>query len=604
MNLLLNLKKTIVRSLGCFLLGLFYPSQVYAQTPLDCNDNKKMTGFTVRSVKIEGKWVPQELQKKVEEIVGVGKPFVSAATSAAKRAVGNVLAPEEGIDLTHGASSVLYVTSNTCVVGDETAKLVDITILPYYVRVDLVNIGKNILPIPRANTPTFSAGIPPLLSAIAPIASVSVDRNYGPAINIHTSTNLLNLFPVGGAAPLEHPNVPSPNGANALNLNVDARRSLSQPFYNLDTTLEYTRPTYSDRRGVNVATRYSNQLEPLGEGQNRREQIQFSGGIQGKSAISRNSSYAVGGGLRFLDNSYTALNSNSLKNSETGVQLYAIQDMQIGQGFARLGSWVDAGFPSNNSSYQRLAVKAGYATQLGSGHNTVGLQVMAGSGFALGNPPEYHRFFGGSTSANYLYESLNANPVRDFPSGPILRSFGNQQAGLRSTNGAVNGGDFYWHLNLDVSIPVAQWSQPLIPDVVISERERPNNQGLKTRTLGAMIKKHLELFPETIRSDLINKGFPDNQETTEMSDRITSDVLPAVDYLVDRANLYAIKPMLLFDVAQISGNSGSKFWTAAGAGVQVHIVNGRIETGYMQTISPATDSGTGNFFVRLVFENF
>jgi hypothetical protein len=36
----------------------------------------------------------------------------------------------------------------------------------------------------------------------------------------------------------------------------------------------------------------------------------------------------------------------------------------------------------------------------------------------------------------------------------------------------------------------------------------------------------------------------------------------------------------------------------------VNIVNGKIETGYMQTISPATDSGTGNFFVRLVFENF
>jgi hypothetical protein len=596
MNLLLNLKKTIFRSLGCLVLGLVYPIQVYAQTPLACNDINETMGFTVRSVKIEGRWVPQELQKKVEKIVGVGKPFSPIFTDAAIEEVKTVLVREEGIYLTQGASSVLYVTSNTCVVGDETAKLVDITILPYYVRVDLVNIGKNILPIPRANTPTFSAGIPPILSKIAPIVSVSVDRNYGLAINIHTSTNLLNL-PANA-------NTLNPNGANALNVNVDARRSLSQPFYNFDTTLEYTRPTYSDRIGVNVATRYSNQLEPLGEGQNRRAQIQFGGGIQGKSNISRNSTYAVGGGLKFLNNSYTALNSNSFQNSETGVQLYAIQDMQIGQGFARFGSWADAGFPSNTSSYQRLAAKAGYSTEIGSGHNTVGLQLLAGSGYAWGNPPESSRFFGGSTSANYLYESLNSNAIRDFPSGPILRSFGNQQAGLRSGNGAVNGGDFYWHLNLDVSLPIPQWSQPLIPDVVISKRKRPNNQGVKTSTLRSTIKAQLDLFPETIRSDLINKGFPDNQETTEMSDRITSDVIPAVDYLVDRANLYAIKPMLLFDVAQISGNSGSKLWTAAGAGVQVNIVNGKIETGYMQTISPATDSGTGNFFVRLVFENF
>jgi hypothetical protein len=591
MNLLLaHFKKNIVRFWGCLVVGLSCPSQVYAQTPLDCNDINKMTGLTVRSVKIEGKWVPPELQEKVEKIVGVGKPFSSTATNAAMSAVGKVLDSEKEIDLTQGAFSSLYVTSNTCVVGDENVKLVDITILPYYVRVDLVNIGKNILPIPRANTPTFSVGIPPILSKIAPIVSVSVDRNYGPAINIHTSTNLLNLF--------TDSNVPNPNGVNALNLNVDARRSLSQPFYNLDTALEYTRPSYSDHSGVNVATRYSNQLEPLGEGQNRREQIQFSGGIQGKSNIFRNSTYAVGGGVKFLNNSYTALNTNSLQNSETGVQLYAIKDMRIGEGFARFGSWLDAGFPNNTSSYQRLAVKAGYTTQLGPGHNTVGLQVMAGSGLALGNPPEYNRFFGGSTSANYLYESLNSNPVRDFPSGPILRSFGNQQAGLRSTNGAVNGGDFYWHLNLDVSIPVAQWSQPLIPDVTINEK--------CGTTFRLCIKGAVKMAKETIIVDLIDKrGFPENEETEAIAERIVNrDIAPAVDYLADRANLYAIKPMLLFDVAQISGSSGSKLWTAAGAGVQVNIVNGRFETGYMQTISPASDSGTGNFFVRLLFENF
>jgi hypothetical protein len=583
--LLAHLKKIIVLSCSCSIVGLSCPSQVYAQAPLACNMITESMGFTVRSVKVEGTWVPQELQKKVEKIVGVGKPFSPTFTNAAIKAVETALDREQEIALTQGTSSILYVTSNTCAVADGTnAKLVDISIFPYYVRVDLINIGKNILPIPRANTPTFSAGIPPVLSEIAPIVSVSVDRNYGPAINIHTSTNLLNLF--------ADPNISSRNGANALNLNIDARRSLSQPFYNLDTALEYTRPSYSDRSGVNVSTRYSNQLEPLGEGQNRREQIQFGGGIQGKSNISRNSTYAVGGGVKFLNNNYTAVNSNSLQNSETGVQLYAIEDMRIGQGFARFGSWLDAGFPNNTSSYQRLAVKAGYATQLGDGHNTVGLQLMAGSGFALGNPPESSRFFGGSTSANYLYESLNSNPVRDFPSGPILRSFGNQQAGLRSTNGAVNGGDFYWHLNLDVSIPVAQWSQPLIPDVPINRSTLPS-------TLKAFARS------DGIYLDLIGKkGFPDNKETEAIADQIASEVIPTIDYLADRANLYAIKPMLLFDVAQISGNSGSKLWTAAGAGVQVNIVNGKIETGYMQTISPATDSGTGNFFVRLVFENF
>jgi Omp85 superfamily domain len=581
------LKKTIVRFWGCLVVGLSCSSQVDAQTPVACNEITESMGFTVRSVKIEGKWVPQELQKKVEKIVGVGKLFSPTFTNAAIKEVETALDREQEIALNYGTSSILYVTSNTCAAANATnAKLVDISIFPYYVRVDLINIGRNILPMPRTNTPTFSAGVPPILAKIAPIMSGSIDRNYGSAINIHTSTNLLNLF--------ADRNIPNPNGANTLNLNIDARRSLSQPFYNLDTALEYTRPSYSDGSGVNLATRYSNQLEPLGEGQNRREQIQFGGGIQGKSDRSTTSAYTIGGGLRFLNNSYTALNSNSSKNSETGMQLYAIEDMRIGQGFARFGSWLDAGFSSNTSSYQRLAIKAGYATQLGSDHNTVGLQLMAGSGITLGNPPEYSRFFGGATSANYLYESLNSNPVRDFPSGPILRSFGNQQAGLRSTNGSINGGDFYWHLNLDVSLPVPQWSQPLIPDVVTPRGD-----------LRSSLKKLARSKANLIYFDLIDKrGFPDNEDTARIAERMASDVIPTVDYLADRANLYAVKPMLLFDVAQISGSSGSKLWTAAGAGVQVNIVNGKIETGYMQTISPATDSGIGNFFVRLAFDNF
>lgn len=64
--------------------------------------------------------------------------------------------------------------------------------------------------------------------------------------------------------------------------------------------------------------------------------------------------------------------------------------------------------------------------------------------------------------------------------------------------------------------------------------------------------------------------------------------------------------MLLFDVAQISGSDGlgSTVWAAVGGGIQVNIVNGRLETGYMQTVAPASDASIGNFFLRFVFQDF
>lgn len=83
---------------------------------------------------------------------------------------------------------------------------------------------------------------------------------------------------------------------------------------------------------------------------------------------------------------------------------------------------------------------------------------MAGSGYAWGNPPEYSQFFGRSATADFLYEPLNSARVKAVPSGPTLRSYGEQQAGLRGANGLVSGGNFYWNLNVNLTFPIAAWS--------------------------------------------------------------------------------------------------------------------------------------------------
>ncbi len=592
MNLFTNKsEKTVIYSLCCLIVGLTFQDNAHAQNHFPCNTITEEMGFTVRSVQIQGRWVPQDLRKRVEQIVGVGERFSPTVINPAIEEIRKALVQQEENNLARGASSVLYITGDACDVSDDAnLKQIEITIRPYYVRVDLINVGNNVLPIPRVNTPTFSVGVPPALLATSPIVGFSSDRNYGQSLHLKTTTDLLNL-------PIDN-TTEKRNGSTALNMSLNARRSLSEPFYNFNTAVEYTNPNYSGQIGHNFSVGYSNQFEPLGEGENWREQVQIEGGIQRKLDQSLIKAYVIGGDVKFLDNSFTPRNSGSIKNSETGLNFYTVGDSRIGDGFARFGAWFNAGFPSETSSYQRLALQAGYATEIGSGHNTVGLQLMAGSGYAWGEPPEYSRFFGGASASNYLYEKLNSAQVREFPSGPILRSFGEQQAGLRDLNGFVRGGNFYWHLNVNLTFPISQWSKPLIPDIALDDR----------RTLRSALKGQVRATQNAIFFDLVdNQGYPDNEETEAIAERIVNrDIAPTVNYLADRANIYAIKPMLLFDIAQISGKDGlgSRTWAAMGAGLQVNVVNGRLETGYMQTITPASDSSNGNFFLRVVFQDF
>ena len=583
-----NTYKGIITYFFCLIVGLLSPNKTLGQTTLSCDKITEEMGFTIRSVKIEGSWVPKSLQQEVEKIVGIGQPYSLTAIKKAGETIELELKKQEN-DTT--VVSGYFKDLGTCEVYSETQpKQVDITFYPYYVQVNQINVGNDTLFIPSVTTPSFSARVPSALLPASSTISVLNDRNYGPSLGVKTTTNLLNLSP--------DIRTEGQTGAESLNLNLEARRSLSQPFYNINTGLEYTNPDYTGSISPNVGIRYSNRLIPLGEGEDWREQVQIEGGIQQKPTQSFIKTYAVGGSVRFLDSSYTPRNSDLVQNSETGVKLYVLSDSRIGDGLARFGAWFDGGFPNKSSSYQRAAIQSGYSTELGDGHNTVGLEVMAGSGYAWGNPPEYSRFFGGSLASNFLYDSLNSPQTRAFPVGPILRSYGEQQAGLRGANGLVSGGNFYWNINLNITFPIAAWSQPLIPDIITN-----NTSGA---TLSSTLNKSvIEGSLITFSDRFINQGYSEKDADMMADQIVNNEIAPMINYITNRANLYSVKPMLLFDLAQISGDNGlgSTLWAAVGGGIQVNIVNGRLEAGYMQTIAPASDSSIGNFFLRLVFQD-
>jgi hypothetical protein len=96
------------------------------------------------------------------------------------------------------------------------------------------------------------------------------------------------------------------------------------------------------------------------------------------------------------------------------------------------------------------------------------------------------------------------------------------------------------------------------------------------------------------------------EEADRQAQSALDEIRPAVHFIVDDVNLVAVRPMLMFDVAGLSGgeNGASARWIAVGGGVSVTVVTARFEAGYMRTISGPTFEGRrGAAFMRLVFQN-
>jgi len=77
------------------------------------------------------------------------------------------------------------------------------------------------------------------------------------------------------------------------------------------------------------------------------------------------------------------------------------------------------------------------------------------------------------------------------------------------------------------------------------------------------------------------------------------EIQPAVNYLTDYANIFAVKPLVMFDVARLGGLTRH----AVGGGIQFTLVVAKFEAGYMRTINPLPHEDRGNFVMRIGFQN-
>lgn len=590
--MIFKISRCIIFLLIC---NLVLTGNIFAQKPT-CNTITADMNYTVSSVKIAGRWVPKELQLKVEQAVGVGQIFDPAKISIAQELVRSeiVKGEEEFAIKLFGSTSVLYITSDVCPVSDSPAlKNVKVIIHPYYLRIDLYNIGNNILPIPRTAKPAFYKEVPALLFATSPFVGLVNDRRFGTYGFIQTSTDLLHI-----------PGIYKPSDTvkkSLLNLDVNFRRSFNSSFYNAIGALQFIHPV-SNHKGIgwNLGVMYAKSLQPLSMINYDQGLTKIFASLNGDAKIFFLDKYTISGGAQFSQNNFSFLN-NKYQNTETDYDFNALGDGRVGNGLARLGVWFNAGIPKkdiNLKPYQRVAGKLGYAVPLGRGHNNVDVETKAGFGYTWGVPPAYSGYFAGNAASDFLYSSLHSFTNMSFPEGPVIRSLGEKEGGLPSALNTVSGGTMYWGLNLNFSIPVSKWARPLIPDIVIQDEPR-------RITMRSAIKGQVTTAKSFIADDLaLNGGLSDDAADSAAERIVNKDIKPTIDYLADRANIYSIKPIIFFDLGEIKRRADNRIWAATGAGLQMNIVNSRLEIGYIQTLFPKSDASKGNFLMRFSVQNF
>ncbi|MDQ2825174.1 MAG: outer membrane protein assembly factor [Verrucomicrobiota bacterium] len=565
------------------------------QAALDSAKAKGVIQQRVAYVKVEGRWA-----NKVKIPLAAGDVIttknISAAMGALREAITNSSNSDYALQ-SKGEVGVLYIAAeyDTGQISAVPRGTAGVIFRPYYINISLVQIGNNVLPIPRSALATFYENVPKPLLALKPVVAVFYDRAFGTALSAAFEGDLLSL------TNFERSN-DAAEGPSRLEIRGEGTKSVEQNFYRADGGLRYSvRHDAGPLQELSLYTDFDGVKEPYGDGEHRRTAGVGTLGLKLKFAP--NTRLWLNAGYRRTDDEVnnTMLTSKSSANEQTGRLLLDAIPPSI-NGFVRAAIWEESGWQSNSgNSYQRLVGRVGYEKEIPVAPNqSVGIEIIAGGGKAFGHDPGYTRFFGGNAAGQYLYDSPTGDSLLKMPSGPLIRSFGENEAGLRDSRGRAVGGDAFWHVNLNVTFPIPSLSRSLIPNEVTDLKDSKENLVSVKQLLGRQIDVS---GPNMLAATLQEQGMSD-QEATERANEILQEVTPAAHYIINEANLYSLKPILMFDAAGMSDHGGAnETWLAAGGGIQLTVVTAKLEVGYMQTLTGPTFGSRGSLFARLVFQN-
>lgn len=608
-------------SLVVLLVAPFSQAQTTRICPLNVDLPKDLT---IRSVKVTGRRGVGPLEERLGTMFN-GKTYTRDLHRQAMVEVEDELTKkanesfERHLGVAGGAtqqsrSGVVFLRTDQCVEMDATKKSIDMIVRVLFLRVDLKDVASNLLTLPRSIEPSFYNKMPMILRTFNPILDFDVDRKLGPVAALNVSTDMLEFSKLVKGEELANRDL-------RFLLNFNGQKSLGKPYYTTktDLVLSKTRPSQTVEQ-LDFTAFFRADDQPLNEGRDVINDLRIGGEVKLRPRKRLlNTVYLSGNYSGNRHNVYDSGRRLIVGERNNAGTFRGVVDGVVFNGFTRLGVWLE-GAEVNGApkGYNRVAGLLGYQKEFGAGTQTLGVEALVGAGKAWGRVPVYASFFGGNSVGNFLYEAPGSPATTEFPAGPYLRSFGKSQAGARTAGGVVTGGTNYWHTNLSVAIPVRPWSRRLIPDEVVhletTGQDIKLNELLETftintamGTIGAnlldpIIEELMKKDPSLTEAQAEELAIPIAEARAKAI--VDRDVSPNIRFIARHANLFAVKPLFMFDYAQIGGTSGNSLRRyAAGGGVQIVVVLARAEIGYMKTLTKVTGEPTGNVVFRLTFQN-
>ncbi len=537
-------------------------------------------GLPVRYVKIEGRW-----GRGIQLPLKPGDILTGDNLSAAMHALRDAITADSNINMgfrSKGEVGVFYLAPKFDTSPEVDAngnaqppgKTVGVILQPFYLDVSLVQVGDNILPLPRSAFPTFYHNVPKLLLALNPTLGLSYDRAFGSAISASLNTDV----------------------TRQLELHADATKSFEEPFYRAKGGLSYALQRDEGwLRRFSVSAAFDGSREPLAGSTHKHEAGVATLGLQLR--LAPNTRLALDTGYQRANDSFA---TSATANQQVGRLMLDSIPRGI-TGFVRAAFWEESAWQTtgNGSSYQRFVVRLGYEKEIRVAENqTLGIELLGGGGVVTSGTPAFARFYAGNAPGQFLYDSPDS--LTTMPSGPILRSFGENEAHLRTDTGLAVGGKDFWHVNLNVTIPIRPWSRSLIPN---ESTDIPDING-NPLTIKRLLSRQIDVTGPSMLAAVLKHEGVSQSEANVRAKEILNEVSPAARFIINDANIFSLKPLVMFDAAGLSDRDGaSETWLAAGGGLQLTVVIAKLEVGYMHTISGPTFGHDGNAFVRLVFQN-
>jgi hypothetical protein len=566
---------------------------------IDANDGAKAATTTsgdasrapaklVRSVAIEGGW-SGKLNLPLQTCAPLTSSDMLAAMETLQSAINRDQTMFAGRD---EAIEVLYIDvrqqtfprdPSVCQGADETVAIV---FRPYHIRMSADGLASNLLSVPRLPLAQPQEEESVVQRVLRPSFAMGYDRAFGSDITAAAQ-----------------PRIALGEGMT-LTPTAQVRKSIDSAYFESSADMQMKvrttnawLPAYRFHLGGEQAR------TPLGDSVRSRSTVEFGGGVTAKPFFA--TQLFLDSSARHADDSLVSGNASTSNAAASGRSLNnrVLIDYltPATTGLLRGAVWQSTQHLSADTSFRQLVARIGYSQEipLWQVGQSLGFELVAGGGKLWGNAPAANRYFGGGSPVQFMYDDPISTQMQDMPAGPALRSAGQAQAGLDTPAGRV-GARAFWHVNLTLALPVPAWSRPLIPD----EATDIPGANDKPATLKQILNAQVDVTgPSLMERSLVAKG-ANPAEARAQAQKAFAEVRPAAHFIINDANIFAIRPLIMVDAAGLSGDEGKARWLAAGVGVSVTMVTARLEAGYMRTVSaPSAEKKSGALFARLVFEN-